>query len=189
MPFPSALWSALQLPDSRAADRDRLAREAVTAAGEDVNGVSSDGTSVMHHTAASQSAQAVALLVTLGAVVDTPDHRNGRTPLWCAAYWNNAAALTVLLNAGAAINRTDASGQTPLWSAAQRGSSDTVGALLAAGADWRIPNRAGQTAEEAATEARQGPCALLLRLARERAALRAVVDPDRAAPPGRLHKM
>ncbi|SMP79993.1 Ankyrin repeat-containing protein [Neorhodopirellula lusitana] len=87
-----------------------------------------------------------------GGDVNARDSRpymgDGRSPLHVAAMSNNAAMITILLEAGAKANATDDMGQTPLWLACSNADYRAVEALLAGGADASIPARSGGTPME-----------------------------------------
>jgi ankyrin repeat protein len=63
-----------------------------------------------------------------------------------AAARGYSEVVEVLLDSGAAIDRTDASGRTALMHAVQSGRREAVRALLDRGADANIPSDDGETA-------------------------------------------
>ena len=83
-------------------------------------------------------------------------------PLHSAAAGRHAAAVDVLLRAGADPNARQHGGWTPLQAAAAHADEPTVELLLAAGADLALANDAGQRAADLARE--HGHAALADRL-------------------------
>ena len=72
----------------------------------------------------------------------------GRTALHYAVAYNQGAAASALLKAGAAVDVPDMMGNTALIFAAGYGRGSAVRALLAAGADGGARNKDGQNAAE-----------------------------------------
>ena len=78
-------------------------------------------------------AEIVRLIEADGAVLDLAD-RNGRTPLFAAAFAGQSDAVALLLASGAALDASDRSGRTPLHAAAGKGHAEVVALLLSQGA-------------------------------------------------------
>jgi ankyrin repeat protein len=68
---------------------------------------------------------------------------DGCTPLYIAAQNGHAAVVSVLIAAGADVNKARASGGTPLYIAAQRGHAGVVDLLIAAGANVNATRKNG----------------------------------------------
>ena len=89
---------------------------------------------------------AIATALKQGAAVDSLDTRrnpNGRRALNWAAWYDQPAAILLLVSRGAGVDSVNLTGNTPLHHAAENGSVAAARALLALGADWRIPNADG----------------------------------------------
>lgn len=87
----------------------------------------------------------------------------GATPLIIAAYYNHTAAVTALLEAGAATEIQDAMGNTALMGVCFKGYTEIAGILLAHGAHVDTENGNGATALTfAATFGRNDIIGLLL---------------------------
>ncbi|EJT69113.1 hypothetical protein GGTG_13381 [Gaeumannomyces tritici R3-111a-1] len=89
----------------------------------------------------------VKLLLATGKVdVDSKD-KDGRTPLWCAAYNGHEAVVKLLLATGKVdVDSKDKDGRTPLWLAARKGHEAVVKLLLATGkVDVDSKDKDGQT--------------------------------------------
>ena len=68
------------------------------------------------------------VLLAAGCSVDLPTN-DGMTPLLCAAQFNHAGTVKLLLDAGAEKALVDSNGRTALWYAEQNGP-DAVAPLL-----------------------------------------------------------
>jgi ankyrin repeat protein len=99
--------------------------------------VSPDGWPPLHLAAAFATPQAVALLLEHGAHVHQFSHNPMRNQALhaCIALGGPVESITLLLEAGAAVNATQAAGFTPLHQAAAAGNSAVVTLLLEHGAD------------------------------------------------------
>jgi ankyrin repeat protein len=85
---------------------------------------------------AAQRKDTVALRALLGKRVDVnAAQADGTTALHWAVHWNDTAAVTLLLRAGAKPAVTNRFGASPLSEAASSGNAEVVRALLDAGAD------------------------------------------------------
>jgi uncharacterized protein len=84
-------------------------------------------------------------------------------PLHAAVAGRAAEVCRTLLDAGAAVNATQAGGYTPLHAAAQNGQRELVGLLLARGADVDARTDEGATALSLAERAGQAEVAEMLR--------------------------
>lgn len=118
-------------------------------------GVEIDGHDVKGHNAlilASYNGQAstTALLLAVGAAVDSPDGGRGNTALMGVAFKGHHAIAAMLIDAGADVNRRNWSGQTALMNAALFNHATIVDMLLAAGADATIADDIGNTASSVA---------------------------------------
>jgi ankyrin repeat protein len=145
LPAPLAAQTSARLLDAvKAGNREAVTR--VLAGGADVNAADADGTTPLHHAAASADADLVALLIKSGANVRAVN-RYGVTPLTPACTTGDEKVLQLLLNAGADANTASPEGETALMTAARTGRVEAVRLLIARGADvaaaesWR-----GQTA-------------------------------------------
>ena len=69
----------------------------------------------------------------------------GNTPLRCAGEENCAAALALLIQAGADLNLTSRSDEPPLWSAIYNNSHEAIMQLINSGADVRKKTKYGDT--------------------------------------------
>ena len=98
-------------------------------------------------TAAAQrgNVQTVALLLSVGAFINEIDYV-GRTPLHCAAMYNQKDVVRVLLDEGAALDKKcTIAGDTPLQYAIAHKHEDMAHFLLDAGAQVRTTNLFGET--------------------------------------------
>jgi len=106
------------------------------AAGASVRAVDDKGSSALYLAAQAAHADVVRDLLAAGSVVDQPrtdGYAAGTTPLCIAAEKGSAAVVSLLIDAGAAIDHSPADGGTPLIASAQRGHVEVVKLLLAAG--------------------------------------------------------
>lgn len=104
-----------------------------------------DGMTALHWAAWHDNAEAVALLTTHGANVNTVN-KYGVTPLSIACTNGNAAIITKLVDAGADVNLAQPGGETVLMTAARTGRLEAVNVLLDHKADVNAKERNGQTA-------------------------------------------
>ena len=95
--------------------------------------VASDGTRAIHRAVRVDDVATVSKLVAARADVTTPNEY-GVTPMKLAAENGSAAAIRVLLDAGASPNVVDGAGETALMTAVRSGSADAVKLLLDRGA-------------------------------------------------------
>jgi ankyrin repeat protein len=131
--------------------------ERLLKAGVSANTTGPLGETALHLCARTGRPEAVKVLVAHGAVVDTIENWRGQTPLMWAAAEGHAAAMRVLIEAGADVNarssiitwerqRTEEprdkwlppGGLTPLLYAARDGRLESARVLLAAGADVNV---------------------------------------------------
>ncbi|MEO5798488.1 MAG: ankyrin repeat domain-containing protein [Gemmatimonadales bacterium] len=108
---------------------------------------------------------AMSAALKLGANVDSLDTRtnqNGRRALNWAAWFDQPAAIRLLVARGAHINLGNVTGFTPLHHAAENGSLDAARVLLALGADRKQPNAEGLTPVDVARAREQLAVAVLL---------------------------
>ena len=123
-----------------AADRDNIAiAKLLISAGADVDSKDyEDGMSPLHY------AESVALaeyLISAGANVNAKD-KDGESPLYRAAYWNDVALAEYLISAGADVNAKDNMGESPLH------VTDSVALaelLISAGADVNAKDDEGES--------------------------------------------
>eukprot|EP01036_Dinobryon_divergens_P029069 gene29069-38123_t len=80
-----------------------------------------------------------------GYDINGVDHRNGSTPLYCAAYWGKRDIAALLLDRGANPNLTNKDGYSPLLSAAAEGHLEVVALLLDRGANPNFTTDRGTT--------------------------------------------
>jgi ankyrin repeat protein len=116
--------------------------------------VSGDGWPPLHLAAAFATPEAVALLLEHGAHVHQRSHNPLRNQALhaCAALGNSVEAARLLLDAGAAVNETQAGGFTPLHQAAAAGKRELVKLLLERGADPSALCDQGKSAGDYARE-------------------------------------
>ena len=103
-------------------------------AGADPNGGADEGQTMLMTAALSGKADAVRLLLTRGATVDTKEPCRGQTALMWAAAEGHTAVVEVLLEAGAALKLKSTGGFTPLLFAVRGAHIETAVALLKRGA-------------------------------------------------------
>lgn len=87
-------------------------------------------------------------LLAKGSDPNAPAGVNGWSPLLHAVHKNQIATATVLLDAGAEVDRTGSNGMTPLMMAAGYGNRDMVELLLRHGATAAKADRNGETARD-----------------------------------------
>ena len=93
-----------------------------------------DGLTPLHKAVSADDIAAVKRLLASGADARAATTLGHVTPLALAATNGDAAIIQALLNAGAAVDVTNADGDTPLMLAAASGSTDAIKALLDKGA-------------------------------------------------------
>lgn len=131
----------------------------ILALGIDVNAPNGDGTKIRRWSAMTSSlaaeagAPAVAQLWAAGRVEAGAMSGTGDRPLHRAAYGDQAAAITFLLENGANIEARNERGWTALHLAALCGNTRTIKTLLAAGADPNAPDQENVTPLHMAAEA------------------------------------
>ncbi len=142
--------------------------------GANVNGVDGLGQSALHYALSrwvgavpaeeeDSALEAVkALLDVKGINVELQDNA-GRTPMHIAAQVGCVEAITLLLEAGAAIDPTDSKGMTPLHVAAIRERVESVQALVENGAAIEAMTKEGRTAFSLAASGRLYAASALLR--------------------------
>ncbi|KAK8183666.1 uncharacterized protein BKA78DRAFT_299687 [Phyllosticta capitalensis] len=130
--------------------------------GHDIEGSGSDGETPLIRSAWLGHTKNITTLLRLGANIDATD-RFGRTPIFKATSYKEAAAVKALIDGGANVNkRTDSS--TILMEAAISGKIDIVRILIDAGADVNVQDEDGRTALTLAEKMRyRGDIAELLR--------------------------
>ena len=138
--------TALHLAASAGAGRLDICKLLIQA-GSDIAATDSLGRSICHVASASGDDQILKYLCDLGAPLEMSDRvSGGRTPLHCAAYFDNASCVQVLLYAGANVNVKSTTGATtPLHTAAARGANDVVHLLSEYEADIDVPDLGGNT--------------------------------------------
>src|SRR6185503_6238971 len=109
--------------------------ERLLKAGADPNGIAEEGQTMLMTAALSGKPDAVRMLLTRGAKVDTKEPYRGQTALMWAAAEGNTAAIDVLLEAGADVTLKSNGGFTPLLFAVRNAHIDTAVALLKRGAN------------------------------------------------------
>jgi ankyrin repeat protein len=125
-------------PSFVAAQEDRLyILKLLIAAGADVHMARDDGLTPLHAAAELGHADVVSVLietvdVDLNAALTDDEDAPGVTPLFFAAQENRLAVVTLLLAAGADVNKACADGYTPLHIAAELGHAGVVSVLLEA---------------------------------------------------------
>ena len=100
--------------------------ERLLKAGADPNATAQEGQTMLMTAALSGKADAVRLLLTRGATVDTKEPYRGQTALMWAAAEGNTAAVDVLLEAGADLKLKSNGGFTPLLFAVRNAHIDTA---------------------------------------------------------------
>lgn len=126
-------------------------------AGADVDHLSGNGYSALHHAAENGAADLATQLLAAGAQPGLANG-NGYTPLHAACDGSQTAIVRILLTAGASPDAEDVYGFVPLHGAACQGSTAIAQLLLAAGADTTRHTRdaydkvtAGMTPADVAT--------------------------------------
>ena len=82
----------------------------------------------------------------LGIELDGPPAADGSVPLVTGAFYGRRALVSLLMEFGADVNRTDGFGMTALIAAAGMGHTDILMILLEANADISIASANGRTA-------------------------------------------
>jgi len=125
-------------------------------AGINVNKQDKDGRTPVYYAAVDGCVEAIRILKTAGANVNTPENEHGCTPVYIAAQFGQASAITALHAAGANVNTPENKyGYTPVCIAAVNGHAQAITALHAAGANVDTPNRNGETPVYVAAHQRQ----------------------------------
>ncbi|MET0328498.1 MAG: ankyrin repeat domain-containing protein [Luteimonas sp.] len=124
---------------------DRRAFQALLDAGADPTTAATNGNTAMHVAAMQSDARYLEALLAGGAAVDTPNAKNRETPLFNALEARNDTHIRVLLDAGAAVDATDAFGATLLHKAARINATAWVVRFLEAGTDPTARDRTGNT--------------------------------------------
>jgi len=136
-----AASSGLTLVEEIQQRGDLEAVQAALAAGADVNGTMTDGSTALMWAVHTDQIELVEILLDTGADIEITN-RYGVGPASLAAENGNAAILDHLLQAGVNANQTLPGGETLLMTAARTGEPETVLSLLTHGAD---PNRREET--------------------------------------------
>ena len=110
----------------------------------DLNILSKDGGSALHHAALFGNESLVNLLIDKGAKIDLAGGI-GTTPLHCAAVKGQVAVVRLLLDKGATIDQANNNGATPLHWAAGKGHAEVVQCLLEHAANINQADNNGAT--------------------------------------------
>ncbi|WP_165971207.1 ankyrin repeat domain-containing protein [Luteimonas terrae] len=124
---------------------DRRAFQTLLDAGADPTAGAANGNTALHLAAMQSDDSYLKALLAKGVPVDTPNTRNRETPLFNALEARNDANIRLLLDAGAAVDATDAFGATLLHKAARINATAWVVRFLEAGADPTAKDRTGNT--------------------------------------------
>lgn len=134
---------------------DRRAFQALLDAGADPTTGAANGNTAVHLAAMQDDAGYLKTLLAGGASVDTPNTKNGETPLFNALEARNDDNIRLLLEAGARADATDAFGATLLHKAARINATGWVVRFLEAGADPTARDRVGVTFQPSFFRARE----------------------------------
>jgi len=100
-------------------------------------------------------ADTITMLVKLGQPPDTKNAK-GWTPLHCAAYNGNLAAIQALVEAGATVNCVNNDGDTPLHLCASSSQASACDLLIRLGARTTMTNADGKTPAQMAGKTHEG---------------------------------
>jgi len=128
--------------------------------GADLNKPDRRGQTALGRAVQSNRAEAVALLVTAGADLDTPS--GGVPPLLLAVLNRQPDNIALFVEKGANVNLADTDGRTPLLVATENAQMELVQALVAKGANVNAKDARGQTPLSLAKRGRQTEIAAFL---------------------------
>lgn len=107
-----------------------------------------DGRTALHQAAANGNARLIEILLSHGALVDSPN-LNGETPLHFAARFGRVSSLKLLISHGARIDpKSKHTRSTPLLIAAENGQESIIRELLYSGAKKSEKDIFGKTAPQ-----------------------------------------
>lgn len=124
---------------------DRRAFDTLLAAGADPAAAAANGNTALHVAAMQDDAGFLDALLDRGMSPDTPNVRNGETPLFNALEARNDRNIDALLEAGARVDAVDQHGASLLHKAARINATAWVLRFLDAGADPTAVDRVGAT--------------------------------------------
>lgn len=124
---------------------DRRAFDTLLEAGADPTAGAANGNTALHVAAMQDDAGFLKALLARGLSPDTPNTRNGETPLFNALEARNDRNIETLLEAGARVDAVDQHGATLLHKAARINATGWVVRFLEAGADPTAVDRVGAT--------------------------------------------
>ncbi|MCD9027786.1 ankyrin repeat domain-containing protein [Luteimonas sp. BDR2-5] len=124
---------------------DRKGFETLLEAGADPAAGSASGNTALHVAAMQDDRRWLQALLGRGVSPDTPNTKNGETPLFAALEARNDANIRLLLDAGARVDVADRHGATLLHKAARINATAWVLRFLEAGVDPAATDRAGVT--------------------------------------------